>query len=255
MITISPGHYGVGTGAVGYVDEFTEALRVTEKVHSFLQTAGIPCHVIVDRTSSSQRENIAYLVKAHNNTKRELDVSVHLNATAGKTERPIGVEVLYVNPNFAEAARKLSLAMATSARLPDRGAKRRTDLAILNGTHKPCLLLEVCFVNSRADVTQYEKHFEEICWAIAHTLAEIIGKPFSKATQTTVFNAGELFTFQALAERLQPFYVDPIFVESMLREGIQEKVFQPVWLELWKRGNLTFVDFCGLCALKLCNKK
>lgn len=180
MITISSGHYGVGTGAKGYIDEFTEARKVSEKVCALLNEANIACRLIIDETSKSQRENLAYLVRAHNNTKRVLDVSIHFNASAGGlTERPIGVEVLYVNPKLLQAAQNVSRAIAKSAGFIDRGAKHRTDLAMLNGTDKPCLLVEICFVNSRVDVDLYRAHFDAICQALAKSLAEIVGKNFT----------------------------------------------------------------------------
>lgn len=253
MITISPGHYGAGTGAKGYVDEFVEARKVSEKVHALLNEAGIPCHLIVDQTSKTQRENLAYLVRAHNETNRKLDVSIHFNSSAGGlTARPIGVEVLYVNPTYMQAAKRVSYAIAKSAGFIDRGAKRRTDLAILNGTDKPCLLVEVCFVNSKADVDLYRAHFDAICQAFAMTLGEIVGVQVASQQQPTT---SSLFTFSALADRLQPYYSNAQFVEEILQKGIKDKVFQPVWLELWRKQKLTFLDFCGLCALLLCDKK
>lgn len=251
MISISPGHYGVGTGAKGYIDEFNEARRVSEKVCELLNGAGVACQLIVDVTSKTQRENLAYLVREHNKTHRELDVSIHFNAVNGLTERPIGVEVLYVKPKLFQAAKKVSLAIAKSAGFIDLGAKRRTDLAILNGTHKPCLLVEVCFVNSKADVKLYKMHFEAICQAVAKELVAIVGWNLEVKTNDSY----SLFTFSALADRLQPLYQNRSFVESMLQQGIEKNLFQPVWMDLWRSKKLPFPDFCELCALIVSSKK
>jgi len=38
----------------------------------------------------------------------------------------------------------------------------------------PAILLEICFVDSQADVAHYVKHFEKICQAIAATLKKEI---------------------------------------------------------------------------------
>lgn len=253
MITISPGHYGVGTGAKGYIDEFTEAKKVSKKVHALLNKAGILCNLIIDEKSKSQRENLSYLVQQHNKTKRELDVSIHFNAINNLTERPIGVGVLYVNRNYKQAAEKVCEAIAKSAGFVNRGAKHRTDLAILNGTHKPCLLVEVCFVNSKSDVLLYNKHFEAICLALAKSLANIVGKDLEKYSNKNSVHS--LFTYPELEERLQSFYLNAIVVESILNDGIERRLFQPIWFELWRKGKLTLVDFCGLCTIICCNKK
>ena len=60
--------------------------------------------------------------------------------------------------------------MANAGGLLNRGAKKRTDLSFLNRTAKPAVLLEVCFVDSRADVDLYKRRFEPICRAIAESV-------------------------------------------------------------------------------------
>lgn len=98
----------------------------------------------------------------------------------------------------------------------------------------------------------YRAHFDAICHALAKSLAEIVGKNF---TVNQSGNFKELFTFQALVERLQLFFMETQFVESVLQEGINQSIFQTVWYELWRKNQLSFEDFCGLCALIYCTKK
>jgi N-acetylmuramoyl-L-alanine amidase len=52
----------------------------------------------------------------------------------------------------------------------DRGAKYRDDLFFLNNTEGPSVLIEVCFVDSVADVEVYEGNFDEIIEVISDTL-------------------------------------------------------------------------------------
>ena len=177
MITISPGHWHVGTGAVGYIDEVTEARRVVNGVKYGLQKRGVACHIVVDTRSRNQRENIAYLLQAHRATTRVLDVSIHFNASRSAEQRAIGTEVLYAQASVAELATALASRISAAGTFICRGAKYRSDVAILQQTGKPTVLIEVCFVNSKEDVRLYKQHFRAICEAIADTLSDyILGK-------------------------------------------------------------------------------
>lgn len=237
MITISPGHWKKGTGAVGFVDEVTEARRVVSFVVERLQHLGIGVQQVQDNTSASQSQNLQYLISAHNKTERMLDVSVHFNTTAGTHSRPIGTEVLYQDADIQGLAAHLSHSISSAAQLPNRGAKRRTDLAFLNKTNRNALLIEVCFVNSSADVSLYKQHFEAIGEAIADTLTNYVRpstNPFSSPT---------------LYKRAQKLYANKAHVKAVLDKGIAQGSFSVVWREAFERGALTFSDFCGLCVL------
>ena len=80
----------------------------------------------------------------------------------------MGTEVLYVTQ--PALAGEMSAAIADAGDFIDRGAKKRTDLAFLNGTSMPAVLVETCFVDSTADAALYEQHFDVICEAIAQVL-------------------------------------------------------------------------------------
>lgn len=237
MITISPGHWKKGTGAVGFVDEVTEARKVVSFVVERLQRLGIGVQLVQDNTSTSQSQNLQYLISTHNKTERILDVSVHFNTTAGTHSRPIGTEVLYQDTGMQALASQLSNTIALAANLPNRGAKRRTDLAFLNKTNQDALLIEVCFVNSSVDVSLYRQHFEAIGEAIAGTLAQYV-RPIANP-----------FSSPALYERAQKLYADKVHVKAVLDKGIAQGSFSVVWREAFERDALTFLDFCGLCVL------
>jgi len=61
-------------------------------------------------------------------------------------------------------------AISLAGGLIDRGPKKRTDLFFLNNTTAPAILVEVCFVDSSADVDLYRMHFDGICSALANTI-------------------------------------------------------------------------------------
>ena len=243
MITISPGHWKIGTGAVGLIDEVTEARKVVEHVTRILESRNIQTSKVVDNTSTNQRENLTFLISKHNKTNRLLDVSVHFNAVKGIETRAFGTEVLYKDDAIKSLASYMSKAIATSAGFIDRGAKKRLDLAFLNQTNKNAILIEVCFVNSTVDVSLYERHFEAICQAIAQTLAQFV--------QPNV----KIFSSPALHQRVEAIFLDKKKVNTLLQQGISNGAFLPIWKEKSEQGTLSFIDFCGLCVLLHDKKK
>lgn len=184
MITISPGHWTIGTGARDLIDEVTEARRVAKRVTEILRKSGIQTNYVEDNVSKNKNQNLTYLVTQHNKTTRELDVSVHFNASSGRQLKGIGTEVLYYDAK--DLAAKVSKAISFASGLIDRGAKQRKELAFLANTNKPAILLEICFVNSTVDTAIYNRDFEKICQAIAKELAAAVGKKLGTSTTTTV---------------------------------------------------------------------
>lgn len=239
MLTISPGHFGVGTGASGYIDEVQEARKVVKRVAALLKAKGVTVNVVEDNYSLAQQENLRYLVTEHNKTVREWDVSIHFNASKGTTNSAIGTEVLYLSTQGREKAAKISNAIASAGKFLNRGPKKRTDIKFLNETNKPALVIEVCFVNSLADVKNYEQYFEEICTAVAEALLDA-----NHPVQSPNFSS------PSLEARIHAIWENKTLVEKILQEGIQDGVFNPLWLEQWKKGELTLTNFLALCALQ-----
>jgi N-acetylmuramoyl-L-alanine amidase len=175
QIVISSGHGKHVRGASGYLDEVNEARKVVEQLANYLFAMGIGVVTFHDDTSTSQSQNLDTIVNYHNMQTRNLDVSVHFNAYQ-TTSKPMGTEVLYLTQQ--DLAAEVSKAIATAGRLPNRGAKKRSDLAFLNGTDEPAILIEVCFVDSSADANLYRTHFKAICKAIAD-----VARPTDPETQ------------------------------------------------------------------------
>ena len=168
-IVISSGHGKYVAGASGILgDEVTEARKVVDRVAAELADRGVAVKVFHDNTSHDQNTNLETIVAYHNAHIRDLDVSVHFNAYV-ETTGPRGTEVLYVTQ--AELAADVSAAIAACGFI-DRGAKEDDrGLYFLNHTEMPAILIEVCFVDSVADADAYHSQFDEICIAIADTLA------------------------------------------------------------------------------------
>lgn len=165
---ISSGHGKYIRGASGYLDEVDEARRVVEQTATYLRGAGVEIVVFHDDVSTSQNENLNRIVNFHNSKSRELDISIHFNAYQ-TTSKPMGTECLYVTQQALAAT--VSKMIAVAGDFIDRGPKKRTDLFFLNNTNKPAILVETCFVDSKADEGLYNANFADICLALAEAIA------------------------------------------------------------------------------------
>jgi N-acetylmuramoyl-L-alanine amidase len=167
-VVISSGHGKYVRGASGYIDEVDEARLVVEQVAVALRSADVETTTFHDNVSQTQSENLNRIVDFHNSRARDLDVSVHFNAYT-TTSKPMGSEVLYVTQ--AELASEVVDKIVDAGKFINRGPKYRGDLAFLNNTEEPAILIEVCFVDSSADVNLYRANFGEICAAIAEGIS------------------------------------------------------------------------------------
>ena len=164
-IVISSGHGKYIRGASGYLDEVDEARRVVESIAGLLERRGAEVITFHDNVSKTQDENLARIVDFHNSQgPHDLDISVHFNAY-NTTDKPMGTECWYVTQQAL--ADRVSAAIAEGGQFIDRGPKKTTGLYFLNNTAEPAILIEVCFVDSKADADLYHQHFDDICEHIA----------------------------------------------------------------------------------------
>ena len=170
-VVISSGHGKYVRGAVGIIDEVDEARKVVEAVARYLRKLGVGVETFHDDVSETQDENLERIVMYHNGRNRDLDISVHFNCYDGSAH---GTEVLYVTAD--ELAEDVSAVLADAGGFTNRGAKYRGDLYFLNQTDPTtygAILIETCFVDSVTDTDLYREHFEDICSAIADTVAAL----------------------------------------------------------------------------------
>ena len=169
-ICISSGHGRYVRGAEGILDEVIEARRVTDRVTDLLRQVGIEAVSFHDNTSHDQDTNLETIVSFHNSQDRDYDISVHFNCQQ-KTSQPMGTEVWYVTQQ--NLASLLSEAMAKAGGLINRGSKFSNTLYFLNNTTARAVLLEVCFVDSRADADLYNQNFDSICRAVTEIFVDL----------------------------------------------------------------------------------
>jgi len=273
LITISPGHYLPGTGVHDLIDEVTEARKVVNRVVQLLRVASVGVTQVVDNTSSSSAQNLDYLITQHNKTHRKLDVSIHFNATSGRHDTGIGTEVLYQSDKMRTFANRISKSISNASNLRNRGGKKRINLAFLNNTSQPAILIEVCFVNSTIDVAIYKEKFEEICIAIANELIQYVkpGHPMIKelpeitSKEVQDFNEEidsenltsildktipiDSFSEPALKESIEEILTNQDTIKAIIEKGISEDAIDEGWLDHFENGKLTTCDLLGIAAL------
>src|SRR5215469_6869747 len=169
-VAISSGHSKYVRGAKGLIDEVDEARRVVPAIAEHLRLNGNEVVTFNDDVSTTQSQNLNTIVNWHNKQTRDIDVSVHFNAYI-PTDGGRGPETLYITQ--MALATSVTNVVASVSGLINRGAKKRSDLYFLNGTNKPAILEEVCFVDAAADVEAYTQHFDAICEAIANAVAPV----------------------------------------------------------------------------------
>lgn len=225
-IVISSGHGRYVRGAGRFIDEVDEARRVVDTVAKYLRERGATVYVYHDDTNRTQRDNLNAIVAYHNSKQRSLDVSVHFNA-AGVTDAPRGCEVLYYDAK--QSAANVSKAMAVAGCFKDRGAKERRDLAFTSRTNMPALLIEVCFVDSKADVELYQRNFDAICVAIAVSLAKEAGIVLSMPNTPTLPQKEESVTM-------------PQLLNATGREEAKELIKKAVACGVFQQSHLAKLD-------------
>jgi N-acetylmuramoyl-L-alanine amidase len=149
-----------------WLDEVEQATRVVDRVGEILNASGVDTITYHDTVSDDKSENLNRICNFHNSKTRDLDVSVHFNAsgTGG-----VGTEVWYVTQD--ELASEVSQAIAEAGGFKNRGPKYTSNLFFLNSTEQPAVLLEICFGDVKSDCDRYYTNFEAICHAVAQSLA------------------------------------------------------------------------------------
>jgi len=100
-------------------------------------------------------------------------VSLHLNSVEDDKAR--GIEVLFGTPKHEALAQAMQKALVAETGFKDRGAKLRTDLAVLRFKGPACLI-ELGFIGNDADrgVLINPERRQAICNAIATSISQVV---------------------------------------------------------------------------------
>jgi len=165
---------GTGSGAVGYLNESTEARNVKNSLVSTLKTSGQTVYDCTVNSNMSASNCLSQIVAMCNKNSVDLDISIHLNAGGGT-----GTEVYYYSSDMKSKAAAISAAIAKALGIKDRGAKQSTSLYVLKNTKSKALLIECCFVDNATDKAAWNA--AKCANAIAETL---LGKSVTTPTAT-----------------------------------------------------------------------
>lgn len=152
VVVIDPGHGGTDPGAVNSglgISEKNLNLTFANKLASLLTNSGY--EVIMTRDTDifiplKERFNIA------NTRNADLFISIHQNSVGTTTVS--GIETLYYGSNDnKEFASLVQNELILAAGATNRGIKVRNDLAVLNGTQMPAVLLEMGFITNPSEAS------------------------------------------------------------------------------------------------------
>ncbi|AFE86261.1 N-acetylmuramoyl-L-alanine amidase [Bacillus phage PBC1] len=187
--TVHAGHtLGGGASGSGF-EESAVARQFCPVLIDALRKVGATVTDCTDNVSTTQSANLTRLINLCNAVNRDLDISLHFNSSDDPAAT--GVEVLYYDQRALAA--KVSDAISKASGLRDRGPKERKDLAVLNGTKAPAILIELAFISNASDMKKFFDNMQAIANAIVQAVtgkAVNVDPPAPKRTATIITTGG-----------------------------------------------------------------
>ena len=178
FVIIDPGHGGPDPGAIGIggIRETDVVLEVSKIVEKLLSEKGVK----VKLTRKNEIDlDLPPRVSFANNSNADIFVSIHANASRGKSRDINGLETFYYRGYKGRllAKRIQKQILRVSPGSPDRGVKQGRFYVIKN-TRMPAVLVEIGFLTGRLDSRRLEKaaHRKRIAYAIAKGILEYFAK-------------------------------------------------------------------------------
>lgn len=166
---IDPGHGNVNGslggdgGAVGFLNEQNCALDIANRVISKLNALGHQAYNVRPSNASSVTNSLQKRCDSAANA--DYLISIHLNAGGG-----IGSEVFAMSNAGRDLAEKV-LNELVNLGFRNRGVKDGSHLYVIRHSKPVAILIEVCFVDTKADANQYNSlGAEKIATAIVKGL-------------------------------------------------------------------------------------
>ena len=172
-ILIISGHGAGDSGACGC--GYKEA-DLTRKAASILEGKldAYDCKVVRYPSARNAYEDNKRGEMQDSFSKYGLVVEIHFNSYNGSAH---GCECLYRPARMRNLAAKVSKAISEEGFF-NRGAKQRTDLMNMNTCYRsgvPYILIETCFIDSKADMARYAKSIYEVWDNVAEAICKYYG--------------------------------------------------------------------------------
>lgn len=143
-VIIDPGHGGKDKGAHrGNIYEKHLTLNVAKRVEALLKAKGIP--VTMTRRSDTF-VSLASRAAIANRYRNAVFISIHFNAHTGT--RLKGVETYYHGEQGKKLAAHIHLRMLSRLKPRNGDTRQRKDLAVLNKTRCPAILVECGYISN-----------------------------------------------------------------------------------------------------------
>lgn len=149
-IVINAGHtkLGTGTGATGLLNESKETRKIAYELMKLLTDTN---HIVIPAVFDKNNNNLRAAVDTANNNDADLFISIHLNAGGGTGCEAYTWkgEKIKQAVNICENLNKLGF--------KNRGVKNGSSLYVIKHTKMPAILVEVCFVDNKADAALFKQ--------------------------------------------------------------------------------------------------
>ncbi|WP_346817237.1 N-acetylmuramoyl-L-alanine amidase [Bacillus paramobilis] len=173
VVVIHAGHTRGGGARGSGFEESAVARQFLPILFETFRKVGQNVVDVTDNVSTTQSANLSRLVSASNAVPgNELNISLHFNSSDDPSSN--GVETLYYDQ--LELSDKVSAAISKASGLRLRDSKVRKDLAVLNGTHAPAILIELAFISNASDMKKFFDNMQAIANAIVQA---VTGKTLS----------------------------------------------------------------------------
>lgn len=171
-IGITAGHRGFNTGAVGYLNEGQEAIKVRNDIEEILSYYGLK--VIKD----NNKDNLSKVIKMINRKLSNSDYCIDIHFNSSSSSKANGTEALIYNLKNTELrklANDLLSFISETSGIKNRGVKdtrssQHRVLGMLSKTKPQTIILEICFCSNKDDVEKYNANYEQLIEGISQLL-------------------------------------------------------------------------------------
>ena len=149
-IVINAGHtkFSTGTGASKHLNESTETRKITYELMKLLADSQ---HEVIPAVYDRSANNLKEAVDLANTEGADLFISIHLNAGGGT-----GCEAYtWRGQQVAQAVKACNY--LKNLGFKNRGVKDGSNLYVIKNTKCTAILIEVCFVDNKADAELYKQ--------------------------------------------------------------------------------------------------